>query len=85
MFGLTQEKDKSVVVPVYTAMTNGDMAKAIREEIKLNKELFADWNTEHKEQVKTFLNTLKISPRELFVDPCYDEFCELIFYFGFHD
>lgn len=85
MFGLTQNSKNAVCVQVFTAMTNGDMVKAIREEISLNREDFISWGTKHHEQVETFLKRLLRDSDGLFVDPCYDEFNELTLYFGFDD
>ena len=72
-FGLKLSGD--LKVPVYFRMTNGDVNKAIREEIALQGYKLTE---QQQNALKTYLKGLEND--NLFVDPC-DE--EMILEFGF--
>ena len=65
-----QSERNAVNVPIFWEMTNADMAKAIEQEILLNEDDFYMWSVKQREDVETFLETLKSASDGLFIDPC---------------
>lgn len=73
-FGLiaTTPQKNAVNVPIFWPMSNGDMAKAIDQEIALNDETDR-WSMKQRFEVETFLNSLVNDSEKLFIDPCLGE------------
>jgi len=75
----TTETTGQINVPVLDKMTNEQMAQAILSRFKPE---FERWASKRTNDVNEYVRTLRNSPDEVFIDPCY-EVCEDYFVLSF--